>query len=83
MLAHIPASYVKINRSAVDEIAASHELRLKLMSMIAVCEEHKAHVITGFVENASDLQLLWKCGVHYIQGNFLQEPDEVLDFDFG
>jgi EAL domain-containing protein (putative c-di-GMP-specific phosphodiesterase class I) len=77
------ASYVKINRNAVDDIAVSRDLQLKLKTMIALCEHHKARVITGFVEDASSLQLLWKCGVHYIQGNFLQEPDEELDFDFG
>jgi EAL domain-containing protein (putative c-di-GMP-specific phosphodiesterase class I)/GGDEF domain-containing protein/DNA-binding response OmpR family regulator len=83
LLEHISASYVKINRNAVDDIAVSRELQLKLKTMIALCEHHKARVITGFVEDASSLQLLWKCGVHYIQGNFLQEPDEELDFDFG
>jgi len=83
LLEHVSANYVKINRIAVDELAVSRELQLKLETVIALCEEHKARVITGFVENASDLQLLWKCGVHYIQGNFLQEPDELLDFDFG
>jgi EAL domain-containing protein (putative c-di-GMP-specific phosphodiesterase class I) len=51
--------------------------------VITLCEKHKARVITGFVEDASNLQMLWKCRVHYIQGNFLQEPDAVLNFDFG
>jgi EAL domain-containing protein (putative c-di-GMP-specific phosphodiesterase class I)/GGDEF domain-containing protein/DNA-binding response OmpR family regulator len=83
LLEHVPANYVKINSNAVAEIAVSTELQLKLRKMIALCEDHKARVITGFVENAGDLQLLWKCGVHYIQGNFLQEPNEVRDFDFG
>lgn len=83
LLEHVPANYVKINSTAAAEIADRPELQLKLKKMIALCEAHKARVITGFVENAGDLQLLWKCGVHYIQGNFLQEPNEVLDFDFG
>jgi len=83
LLEHVPANYVKIHSNAVAEIAVSRELQLKLKTMIALCEEHKARVIAGFVENAGELQLLWQCGVHYIQGNFLQEPDEVLDFDFG
>jgi hypothetical protein len=26
--------------------------------------------------------VLWQCGVHYIQGNFLQEPDTTLEYDF-
>jgi EAL domain-containing protein (putative c-di-GMP-specific phosphodiesterase class I)/GGDEF domain-containing protein/DNA-binding response OmpR family regulator len=83
LLEHVPANYVKINRIELNEIAADRELQLRLETVIALCEAHRARVITGFVENASDLQLLWKCGVHYIQGNFLQEPNEMLDFDFG
>ncbi|MFV1972470.1 MAG: EAL domain-containing protein [Thiohalobacterales bacterium] len=83
LLKHVPASYVKINGHAFDDIAVCPELQLKLTAMITMCEKHKARVIAGFVEDASNLQLLWKCGVHYIQGNFLQVPDEVLNFDFG
>ena len=82
-LEHVPASYVRINRHSVEDIAVSQELQSKLAAMITLCEKHEARVITGFVEDVSDLQLLWKCGVHYIQGNFLQEPNEVLNFDFG
>jgi hypothetical protein len=26
--------------------------------------------------------VLWQSGIHFIQGNFLQEPSEALDYDF-
>ena len=46
-------------------------------------ENLNIQIIAGFVENADCLKVLWNNGVHYIQGNFLQEPDESLEFDFG
>jgi EAL domain-containing protein (putative c-di-GMP-specific phosphodiesterase class I) len=82
-LERIPASYVKINGQALADIAFNHERQMQLEQIISAAEKYRARVITGFVENAGNLQLLWKSGVHYIQGNFLQEPAEVLDFNFG
>jgi len=83
LLEHIPARYVKINGQAINRIAVNREQQLRLRAIIALSEQRKARAIAGFVENANSLHLLWKCGVHYIQGNFLQEPDEALEFDFG
>lgn len=83
LLEHIPASYIKINGQAINDIAENPERRLQLETVIELAERHKARVIAGFVEDANSLQLLWNSGVHYIQGNFLQEPDEALDIDFG
>ena len=82
-LERIPASYVKINGQVLADIAVNHGRLSQLEEIIRSSEEYRARVIAGFVENAGSLQLLWKCGVHYIQGNFLQEPAEVLGFNFG
>jgi len=83
ILKHIPAQYVKINGQAINRITANREQQSQLKAVITMSEQHKARVIAGFVENANSLQLLWRYGVPYIQGNFLQVPDESLDFDFG
>jgi EAL domain-containing protein (putative c-di-GMP-specific phosphodiesterase class I) len=53
------------------------------LAVVQQSVEHNAEVIAGYVESAACLKLLWQSGVQYIQGNFLQEPDEVLGFDFG
>jgi EAL domain-containing protein (putative c-di-GMP-specific phosphodiesterase class I) len=53
------------------------------MAFMRQTEKLNILIIAGFVENAGCLQVLWNSGVHYIQGNFLQEPDETLGFDFG
>jgi EAL domain-containing protein (putative c-di-GMP-specific phosphodiesterase class I) len=38
--------------------------------------------IAEFVEDASSLTVLFQYGIHYIQGYFLAEPTEGLNYDF-
>ena len=38
--------------------------------------------IADLVEDASSLSVLWQCGVKFIQGNFLQEPHPLMDYEF-
>lgn len=80
---HIPASFVKLGGDMIRDLEEDHGRQLQLISVVQTAAGHDAQVIAGFVENAACLKLLWQSGVHYIQGNFLQEPDEVLGFDFG
>ena len=37
--------------------------------------------IAEFVEDASSMSILWQCGVNFVQGNFLQEPEKVLGYE--
>ena len=46
-------------------------------------EKLEKPVIAPHVENAESMAVLFQCGFDYIQGNFLQEPDIVMQFDFG
>jgi EAL domain-containing protein (putative c-di-GMP-specific phosphodiesterase class I) len=34
------------------------------------------------VDDAADLAMLWQYGVDLIQGNFVQEPDRKLEYNF-
>jgi hypothetical protein len=44
--------------------------------------EYRGPHIAEWVEDAGTLAVLWQCGVNYIQGYFLQEPDVALSYDF-
>ncbi|MDX2477636.1 MAG: EAL domain-containing protein, partial [Gammaproteobacteria bacterium] len=83
VLEHIKASYVKLNGDVLKGIDDDLHAQNRLKIIIDHAEQKGAMTIAGFVEDAGCLQLLWKSGVHYIQGNFLQKPDESLDFEFG
>lgn len=82
LLSHLPVDYVKIDASFVRDLVTSPANRDSVRSILSQAGEAGAMVIAGFVEDASSLGALWQCGVHFIQGNFLQEPDERLGFDF-
>jgi EAL domain-containing protein (putative c-di-GMP-specific phosphodiesterase class I) len=38
--------------------------------------------VAQFVDDAAALSVLWSMGVNYIQGDFLQEASEEMNFDF-
>ena len=80
---HIPAAYVKLGGDMIRNLESDPGRQLQLLAVVQQSVEHNAEVIAGYVESAACLKLLWQSGVQYIQGNFLQEPDEVLGFDFG
>ena len=80
---HISAAFVKLGGDMIKDLEEDRGRQLQLVSVVQTAAAHDAQVIAGFVESAACLKLLWQSGVHYIQGNFLQEPDEVLGFDFG
>ena len=38
--------------------------------------------VAEFVEDAASMSILWQCGVSFVQGNFLQEPEKVMSYEF-
>lgn len=78
LLKHIPAHYLKIDRSFMAELPKhkEHQERIK-----DICEQaHHAGKLTvaEFVEDAASMSILFNCGVNFVQGNFLQEPEKVM-----
>ena len=39
--------------------------------------------VAEFVEDAASMSILFSCGMNFVQGNFLQEPEQVMTYDFG
>ena len=82
LLEQVPAGFVKLGEGALQGLADDRVRQERLKVVVRQASQKSAETIAGFVEDAGCLQLLWNSGVHYIQGNFLQVPDESLGFDF-
>ncbi|MBX3696784.1 MAG: EAL domain-containing protein [Dokdonella sp.] len=83
LLKHIPAHYLKVDRSYMAELPKSKENQERIKAM---CEQaHNAGKLTiaEFVEDAASMSILFSCGINFVQGNFLQEPEQVMTYDFG
>jgi len=82
LLKHIPADYLKLERSFMEELSSSTENQDAVKSITEKAMELNKLTIAQCVEDATSLSVLWGMGINFIQGNFLQEPSADLDYDF-
>lgn len=82
LLKHLPVDYVKMDQSFASGLATDQEKQDSLNSINQVVQSYKKKVVAVGVEDANSLAVLWTIGVNYIQGYYLQEPSEQINFDF-
>jgi len=82
LLKHIPADYLKLERSYMDNLSESTENQEAVKKITEAAMEMNKLTIAQCVQDATSLSVLWGMGINFIQGNFLQEPSPDLDYDF-
>ncbi len=82
LLKHIPADYLKLERSFMNELSSSTENQEAVKAITEKAMELNKLTIAQCVQDATSLSVLWGMGINFIQGNFLQEPSPNLDYDF-
>jgi diguanylate cyclase (GGDEF)-like protein/PAS domain S-box-containing protein len=78
LLNHIDADYLKIDRSYMAELPRHPENQKKVAEICQQARELKRQTIAEWVEDATSTSLLFACGVDFVQGNFLQEPQRLV-----
>lgn len=78
LLQHIAADYLKIDRSFLADLPKSQENQQRVREICAQAAENKRMVIAEWVQDAASTSILFSCGVHFVQGNFLQEPVKIV-----
>jgi len=79
---HFDLNYIKIHQELISKLSSNVEMQEKVRNISGEVSKKNIQTIAAFVEDANCLALLWQCGVDFIQGYFLQEPDVVLEYDF-
>jgi diguanylate cyclase (GGDEF)-like protein len=79
MLQHVPIDYLKLSGRYVQ---GTPESRKELAAVIVFAHQRDMRVIAPLVEDASTAAGLWSSGVDFIQGDFVQQATQDLDFDF-
>ncbi len=82
LLKHIPADYLKLERSFMENLSTSSENQETVKKITESAMEMNKLTIAQCVEDATSLSVLWGMGINFIQGNFLQEASPNLDYDF-
>jgi EAL domain-containing protein (putative c-di-GMP-specific phosphodiesterase class I) len=63
-------------------MARDNENQAAVKAIIEMTKQAGKRCIAEFVSDANSLALLWRLGVDYAQGYYIQEPGDKLDYDF-
>ena len=74
--------YLKINGDFVENMSKDAENQAAVKSIIDMSKQAGKLTIAEFVSDANSLALLWRLGVDYAMGYYIQEPSANLDYNF-
>ena len=77
LLTHVDADYLKIDRSYMAQLPQHPENQKKIAEICHQAREMNRVTVAEWVEDASSTSLLFACGVDFVQGNFLQQPQRL------
>ncbi|HEY8585337.1 MAG TPA: EAL domain-containing protein [Rhodanobacter sp.] len=77
LLSHVDADYLKIDRSFMADLPRHPENQKKVTEICQQARALKRQTIAEWVEDATSTSLLFACGVDFVQGNFLQQPQRL------
>jgi len=78
LLNAFPLDFVKIDGAIVQSLAADADQQAKVRSFVETADRRKVQTIAERVENANTMAVLWQLGVQFIQGYFINAPEEVV-----
>jgi diguanylate cyclase (GGDEF)-like protein/PAS domain S-box-containing protein len=79
---HIKADYIRVNIAYMDDLSQNPENQESIRDLASQASSMNIRSITPAVEDAAILSVLWSLGVDFVQGNFLQAPHKLLNYDF-
>jgi diguanylate cyclase (GGDEF)-like protein len=82
ILDHLPVPGVKVSRALMEGFARDQANQERVAEVVEHTRQTGLKVIVPNVEDAFSLQILWPLGVDFVQGNFIQEAQKSLEFDF-
>ena len=81
LLKHVDAGYLKLDRNYMAELPKNRESQERVKELCDQAHHAGKLTVAEFVEDAASMSILFTCGVNFVQGNFLQEPEKVMAFE--
>jgi multidomain signaling protein FimX len=78
MLDSIPLDFVKIDGAIVQGLTGDTQLQQRVRILVESATKRLVQTIAERVEDANTMAVLWQIGVQYIQGYFVNEPEQVV-----
>ncbi|MGE0030011.1 MAG: EAL domain-containing protein [Steroidobacteraceae bacterium] len=78
MLGHLKPDFVKIHGALMQGLSADQDKQARVKAMVELARGCKAVTIGERVQDANTMAVLWQLGVEFIQGYFVNAPEEVV-----
>jgi len=78
LLSHVPVNYVKIDGALMQGIANDRSLQEQVKGLVESAKTAGSVTIAERVEDANTMAVLWQLGVEFVQGYFVNTPEEVV-----
>ena len=77
-LEHVPANIIKVDGSLMQGLVSNKDVQKKVGLYIKAAKSRDIETIAERVEDANTMAVLWQLGVEFIQGYYVQGPEEVV-----
>jgi multidomain signaling protein FimX len=78
LIAHLPVDYIKVDGTLMQGLSVDQNLQQRVRDLVDQAKEKKIGTIAERVEDANTMAVLWQLGVEFIQGYFVNEPEQVV-----
>jgi multidomain signaling protein FimX len=74
----VPLDFIKIDGALVQDLAGNPETQASVKKLVEQANKLNIETIAERVEDANTMAVLWQLGVQFIQGYFVNAPEEVV-----
>ena len=78
LLGHLSPDFVKIHGALMQGLSADQDKQNRVKTLVDLAKGCKAITIGERVQDANTMAVLWQLGVEFIQGYFVNAPEEVV-----
>jgi diguanylate cyclase (GGDEF)-like protein len=82
LLSRMAPRFIQLNHQLIPELSGTPDGDSSFRTVLDSATDHEIQVIVSHVEDPKTLSGLWRCGVNFAQGNFLQEAFPEMSYDF-
>jgi PAS domain S-box-containing protein len=78
LMAHLPIDYIKVDGTLMQGLAIDQALQGRVRELVDQAKGRNIGTIAERVEDANTMAVLWQLGIEFIQGYFVNEPEQVV-----
>lgn len=78
LIAHLPLDYIKVDGTLMQGLSVDQNLQQRVRELVDHAKNKQVATIAERVEDANTMAVLWQLGIEFIQGYFVNEPEQVV-----